>query len=380
MPNRAVELAIQITADVTGDVQSAFDSVGGAAVQMSDDVESSTGKAARGLEGMGSASEGLDDKFGRAAGAAGALSSGADLIGNEKASAALQTMALATDFFSGVGQLGILVTEGLATSQAVFAAESKAAAVATKAQAIAQGALNAVMSANPILLVVIAVAALVAGFVLLYKRSETFRTIVQTVMRAAGAAVGLVTTAIGVVWDWLGRVISKVGFVGDAFHAYVFVIKAEINLVVDVIKFLVGKVDDIWHAFSTMKDKVVGFIDTMRSKVASAFRVMLTPINAVRDAIQYVLDLIAKIHIPHPDLNPFGRTATRPPLAGDVALANAAGTTINLTLANTFTITEAGDPVATADAIVAALDAAAARLGVTVAQLLGIPAPTVVAA
>jgi len=43
----------------------------------------------------------------------------------------------------------------------------------------AQFALNLVMSANPIALVVLAIAGLVAAFVLAYKKSETFRNAVQ---------------------------------------------------------------------------------------------------------------------------------------------------------------------------------------------------------
>ena len=68
-----------------------------------------------------------------------------------------------------------------------------------KAWSIATGILNAVMSANPIALVVIGLAALVAGLVVAYNRSETFRRIVQGAfggvravfsgMVAAGAAV-----------------------------------------------------------------------------------------------------------------------------------------------------------------------------------------------
>lgn len=59
------------------------------------------------------------------------------------------------------------------------AVSQKLAAAASKAWAVAQGVLNAVMSANPVLLVVVAVAALVAGFIIAYKHSETFRRIVD---------------------------------------------------------------------------------------------------------------------------------------------------------------------------------------------------------
>jgi phage-related protein len=46
-------------------------------------------------------------------------------------------------------------------------------------KAKAQFALNAVMAANPITLVVLAIAALVAAFVVAYKTSETFRNFIN---------------------------------------------------------------------------------------------------------------------------------------------------------------------------------------------------------
>lgn len=67
----------------------------------------------------------------------------------------------------------------LAVTWAVSAA-MKAWAAITKIAAAAQWLFNAAMDANPIGLVVIAVAALVAGFIIAYKHSETFRKIVDT--------------------------------------------------------------------------------------------------------------------------------------------------------------------------------------------------------
>lgn len=59
---------------------------------------------------------------------------------------------------------------------------------ATAALAAVQGILNAVLSANPIGLIVLAIAGLVAALVLAYKKSETFRAIVDGALRAVGAA------------------------------------------------------------------------------------------------------------------------------------------------------------------------------------------------
>lgn len=58
----------------------------------------------------------------------------------------------------------------------------------TRAWTAVQAAFNAVMSLNPVALVVIAVVALVAALVVAYKRSEWFRNMVQGAFRAIGAA------------------------------------------------------------------------------------------------------------------------------------------------------------------------------------------------
>lgn len=67
-----------------------------------------------------------------------------------------------------------------------------AGTAATWAMSAAQTALNFVLSANPIGLVVLAVAALVAGLVIAYKKSETFRN-----------AVNAFGGAIASVWGWV---------------------------------------------------------------------------------------------------------------------------------------------------------------------------------
>lgn len=58
--------------------------------------------------------------------------------------------------------------------------------MASKAWAAAQWLLNAAMTANPISLVIVALAALVAGIVIAYKQSTTFRDIVNGAAHAFG--------------------------------------------------------------------------------------------------------------------------------------------------------------------------------------------------
>lgn len=66
----------------------------------------------------------------------------------------------------------------------------------TKAWAAVQGLLNIALTANPVGIVVAAIAALIAGMVMAYKKCETFRNIVN-------AAWSGIKTVISAVWGWI---------------------------------------------------------------------------------------------------------------------------------------------------------------------------------
>ncbi|THE20237.1 lytic transglycosylase [Ligilactobacillus animalis] len=87
-----------------------------------------------------------------------------------------------------------------------------------KAAALAQAAVNLVMEANPIVLVVTAIAALVAGFVALYKHNKKFRDFCNDVWKS-------ITKWFGDAADWLqkhwqdviGFIINPIGTVAEWF-------------------------------------------------------------------------------------------------------------------------------------------------------------------
>jgi phage-related protein len=66
----------------------------------------------------------------------------------------------------------------------------------TAAYAVVQGVLNAVMAANPISLVILAVVGLAAGLIYAYKTSETFRDVVNTVFTAIKVVIGNVVSIV----------------------------------------------------------------------------------------------------------------------------------------------------------------------------------------
>lgn len=86
------------------------------------------------------------------------------------------------------------------------AAADKAAGSGAKGLAVAQAALNAVLSANPIGLVVAALAALAAGLVTAYHNSETFRNIVNGAFQAVA---NIAQSTIGAAIGWLDKLSYK---------------------------------------------------------------------------------------------------------------------------------------------------------------------------
>jgi hypothetical protein len=93
---------------------------------------------------------------------------------------------------------------GLSAAIVVANFAMKAWAAAQAIATAAQWAFNAALTANPIGIVVVAVAALVAGLVLLYRRFETVRNIVKALLAPLKAAA-----------DGLGWLARKLGIVGD---------------------------------------------------------------------------------------------------------------------------------------------------------------------
>jgi hypothetical protein len=137
----------------------------------------------------------------------------APLYARAVAGAAKGTVSLAKSLAGGIANLGkqaaayaVATAKTVAHTAATLAHRAAALAVAgaQKAWAAAQWLLNAAMSANPIGLVIAAVAALVAGFIIAYKKSETFRKIVQTaleVVKRVGLAAFHALAAVAQ-WAW----------------------------------------------------------------------------------------------------------------------------------------------------------------------------------
>jgi hypothetical protein len=157
--------------------------------------------------GSGKAATGINDLAG-AMELAG-LGSFAEKMGI--AATVLDAGAGAADLFTVAQSIASAAVNALSASTAAATVRTLAYNVATRTVSAAttawtavQWLLNAALTANPIGLVVVAIAALVAGIILAYKNSETFRRIVDGAFRA-------VADGAKTLWDWVTRAASAIG-------------------------------------------------------------------------------------------------------------------------------------------------------------------------
>jgi hypothetical protein len=97
---------------------------------------------------------------------------------------------------NAAGKVGLLTSIRARVAIIAQAVAQKVVAAATKAWAAVQWLVNAALTANPIGVVIIAIAALAAGIIYAYRHSETFRKVVQTAFAAIKVAVGAAVTFI----------------------------------------------------------------------------------------------------------------------------------------------------------------------------------------
>src|SRR5690606_6058582 len=200
------------------------------------------------------------------------------------------------------------VTKAKAIAMGTMVAIQRGAAIASNAWAVAQWALNAAMSANPIGLIVVAIAALVAGLVLAYKKSETFRNIVHGALSAVGAGatwlwengikpawerIKAAFQALGDVVSWLWSKVVKPGFerIGAIAQWLWERIKASFNLWKGVFDRVRGWVSGVRDWVVDRFRKIVDFVKGLPGRIRSAARGMWDGIKeAFRSAVNWLID------------------------------------------------------------------------------------------
>ncbi len=255
---------------------------------------------------------------------------------------------LAKALVIAIGALGtVMLTVGAAMK--IWGATQAVITAATAAWTAAQWLLNAALTANPIGVVVVALAALVAGIVLAWRQSETFRNIVTGAFNAVKSAANAVLDFFRNNWKIIALLISGpfaplVALATNAFGIRSAIVNAA-NAILDffrsnwkTIAVLIsgpfaplvalatnafGIRDAMIGAFNAIKERVAnainGIIDLLRwlannagklmqkmtdaitapiNAAVALFQRLLDIIGAVRSAVDAVLDKIANIHIP----------------------------------------------------------------------------------
>lgn len=220
--------------------------------------------------------------------------------------------------------------------------------VATAAWTAAQWLLNAALDANPIGLIIIAIAALAAGIVIAYKKSETFRDIVH-------AALALVMDAVHAL--------------GSAFDALLGAASSAWNWIADHWKLGALALGPLGVAIVL----IATHFDELKDAAARAFGAVLTALNSVVDAItgaigavKDLIDWLGKIHVPSIHIpNPFSASLAGVPTVGLRAsgAGGAVGATVGSAAGTTINVFGAVDPEGTARAIQRVLRAHDRRQG-----------------
>lgn len=203
-----------------------------------------------------------------------------------------------------------------AALKAASTVKTIALAAAQKAAAAAQWLVNAAMNANPIGILVIAIVALVAAFVLLWNKSEGFRNFFIGMWEA-------IKSAFGNVVDWISEKLKALGEffteawqgIKDAVDMAVNGIKTVITNVFNAIKTFISTavegwkiiITTVWNAIKTAVETVVNAVKTVITTIFNAIKtfiqleingwklIITTVWNAIKTAVTTVVNAIKTV-------------------------------------------------------------------------------------
>ena len=175
------------------------------------------------------------------------------------------------------GQLGMIVSGlGVMNAGAVLGAiKTGVLAAATGVATAAQWLWNAALSANPIGLIIMAIAAFVVAIVILWKKNETFRAIVTAAwngIKAVAAAVfGWMMQYIPTVWRVV-LAVTKVVWAAIRLYVttYIRVIVAVVRSIIAVVNIVRSAWTGAYAAVRSVVGAMVGFVRGIPGKIKGA--------------------------------------------------------------------------------------------------------------
>lgn len=264
--------------------------VGGAAEEMgavlNDNVATDIEGFKRGLQDLGLQ---LVEKTGTFGAFSAAALGFAPAIGSVVGPMAQVTMAMSALNLATIKATASMILNKIAfvASNALYIAKVGIIGAVT----IAQWALNAALTANPIGIVVMAIAALIGGLVLLYKNNETVREVIDKVWSAIREFIG------GVV-DWFKETVPAAWeTVKNAVTGTMDTLKEFVNNAWQGIKdFIDGVVtwftETVPAAWERVKIKIQVVMDQIRAKVDGVMVAIRTGIDVVMNAIKSAWDFV----------------------------------------------------------------------------------------
>lgn len=290
----------QVTLTIAGDssdVEKAFDRVGESAQDMGKEVKNSSSAFDR----AGEASDALDTK---AMGFRDTLTGVQDSVkgfssilkGDFSGDALFTAGAGVGDLASGftnllIPALGSAVSWLGKTKVGILAqaAASKVAGAATKVWAGIQAVFNAIMAVNPVVLITLAIAGLIAVIVLVATKTDFFQKLWQRVW-------SVIDKPVKAVWNWLrgtlwpgiqkvwNGILTGVKFLWQGVQRYFGFWRGLFEKVI-------GWVTGVWTNAKRIFGNLVGFVKGLPGRIARAASGMFNGIrDAFRGAINWIID------------------------------------------------------------------------------------------
>ena len=201
---------------------------------------------------------------------------------------------------AGIAAAILLVNGAMAVASTVSAVYGAVMAVVeanSKRAAAGQWALNAALLANPIVLIVVAIAALVAALVIAYKKSETFRNIVDGAMKKVAAVFGWLRDRVVAALDWIRNNWDTIVavFKNSPIGLYIRAVKAAFDWLREKLGPFWKWIKEKWDGFIGLVENVIGWlrdnkqrlIDFIKSPFISAFNLIAKAWNATVGGITF---------------------------------------------------------------------------------------------
>ena len=235
----------------------------------------------------------------------------AQVVANVALARSNTSLAAQMALSNGVEQVGLVTRARNTVATIASTAASIAAGAATKVFAAGQWLLNAALAANPIGLVIVAIAALVAGIILAYKHSETFRNVVNAVFSflktAVAAAIGfignhwklIVTLIVGPIALVAIQVVKHWSAIKAATQKVWSAIKAAVSTYINAVKTIVGTavkaVIAYFNTWAAIVGKVRGWFEAIVSAIRSKLSEAVNSVKSIPGKIAAALSTLKEI-------------------------------------------------------------------------------------